>query len=420
MRFLIYCSPAFAFAIPTFPVMILLPALYAEKYSLSIASVGVAIFLGKLIDIISDPLMGWITDKGFMKRKSLILIGSIISGLALYLLFVPIINPNFFYLLVCISILYTGWTVFQIPYLSFGYDLVSDYDKRTQLSALREFFILLALSASVAIPFFYNSDLTSEEIIAFLAIISGFISLLLFCIFLKEPNKKTLNKKIRFLTLSKNFVFLRFISVWFINSLANVFPMILFVFYLTYIIGDTGDTKEKILFYYFLCAIIGMPIWVFLGKFVEKQKVWLISLLLSSFFFVFIFVLNEGDVNYFIIIACLTGLCLGADLALPPSMLSDLSDYHKKKFGEDISGFLFSLLTLITKVTFALASIISFTILDQLGLQNVNGATDKSKLAIIILYAGAPILLKIIASYFLNSYSITRESLKKIQKNFVT
>ena len=90
MRFLIYCSPAFAFAIPTFPVMILLPALYAEKYSLSIASVGVAIFLGKLIDIISDPLMGWITDKGFMKRKSLILIGSIISGLALYLLFVPI------------------------------------------------------------------------------------------------------------------------------------------------------------------------------------------------------------------------------------------------------------------------------------------------------------------------------------------
>ena len=101
-------------------------------------------------------------------------------------------------------------------------------------------------------------------------------------------------------------------------------------------------------------------------------------------------------------------------------MLSDLSDYHKKKFGEDISGFLFSLLTLITKVTFALASIISFTILDQLGLQNVNGATDKSKLAIIILYAGAPILLKIIAGYFLNSYSITRESLKKIQKNFVT
>ncbi|MBK93888.1 MAG: hypothetical protein CMP33_06820 [Rickettsiales bacterium] len=420
MRFLIYCSPAFAFAIPTFPVMILLPALYAEKYSLSIASVGVAIFLGKLVDIISDPLMGWITDKGFMKRKSLILIGSIISGLALYLLFVPIINPNFFYLLVCISILYSGWTIFQVPYLSFGYDLVSDYEKRTQLSALREFFILLALSASVAIPFFYNSNLTSEEIIAFLAIISGFISLLLFCIFLKEPKKKTPNKKIRFLTLSKNFVFLRFIAVWFINSLANVFPMILFVFYLTYIIGDSGDTKEKILFYYFLSAIIGMPIWVFLGKFLEKQKVWLISLLLSSFFFVFIFVLNEGDVNYFIIIACLTGICLGADLALPPSMLSDLSDYHKKKFDEDISGFLFSLLTLITKVAFALASIISFTILDQLGLQNINGATDKSKLAIIILYAGVPILLKIIASYFLNSYSITRESLKKIQKNFVT
>ena len=131
MKILIYCLPAFTFAIPTFPVMILLPALYAEKYSLSIVSIGIAIFFGKILDIMSDPLMGWITDKGFLKRKIWIVVGGILSGLSLYSLFIPLINPNFFYLLICISCLYIGWTMFQVPYLSFGYDLVTEYEERT-------------------------------------------------------------------------------------------------------------------------------------------------------------------------------------------------------------------------------------------------------------------------------------------------
>ena len=123
---------------------------------------------------------------------------------------------------------------------------------------------------------------------------------------------------------------------------------------------------------------------------------------------------------FFLIIACLTGLCLGGDLALPPSMLSDLNDYHKRKFKEDVSGLLFSTLTLISKLAFAIASVTSFTVLDRLGLQSDNGATENSKQAIIVLYAGVPIFLKVVASYFLNSYSITRDTVKKMQKNFIT
>ncbi len=420
MKVLIYCSPAFAFAIPTFPVMILLPTLYLENYSMSIASIGIAIFFAKIFDVLSDPLMGWIIDKGFVQRKLWIVIGGIISGLSLYCLFLPLIIPNFFYLLICMSMLYIGWTIFQVPYLSFGYDLVSDYEERTKLSAIREFLVLLALSSSVALPFLFDSSFTLEEMITFLALITGFFSLVLFCLLLKEPSRKIFKEKVKFVTISKNLVFLRFIFVWFINSLANVFPMILFVFYLTYVIGGNEDSREKILLYYFLSAILGMPIWVFMGKFIDKKKVWLSSLLLSAFFFIFIFFLNEGDVMFFLIIACLTGLCLGGDLALPPSMLSDLNDYHKRKFKEDVSGLLFSTLTLISKLAFAIASVTSFTVLDRLGLQSDNGATENSKQAIIVLYAGVPIFLKVVASYFLNSYSITRDTVKKMQKNFIT
>ena len=144
-----YCLPAFAFAIPTFPVMILLPALYVEKYDISIAVIGIVIFLAKIIDIISDPIMGWICDKSFFNRKLLMFFGAIISGTSIYFLFFPFIIPDPLYLGIMITCLYTGWTIFQVPYLSFGYDLKSDYQKRTRLSGTREIFILLGLSTSV-------------------------------------------------------------------------------------------------------------------------------------------------------------------------------------------------------------------------------------------------------------------------------
>ena len=67
MKILFYSLPAFAFAIPTFPVMVFLPALYSEEFGLDIAKIGLTLFFAKIIDIISDPLMGWINDNQLEK-----------------------------------------------------------------------------------------------------------------------------------------------------------------------------------------------------------------------------------------------------------------------------------------------------------------------------------------------------------------
>ena len=49
--------------------MILLPAIYVENYSLSLSQIGIVLFLAKIIDVISDPLMGWVNDKNVFSRK---------------------------------------------------------------------------------------------------------------------------------------------------------------------------------------------------------------------------------------------------------------------------------------------------------------------------------------------------------------
>ena len=419
MKYFFYSLPAFAFAIPTFPVMVFLPALYSEVYGLDIATIGIILFAAILIDITTDPLMGWVNDKNFFSRKIWLIIGGLLSGIALYKLFKVNEIPGNNHLLLWIIVLYTGWTIFQIPYLSIGYNLEGNYHKRTRLSASREFFVLLGLFSSLLLPIILNLD--NVELVSKLvdlAIISGFLGLLFFTICIKDErsDKQKIFSGINFKNIYKNNKISRLIFVWFLNTLANVFPMVLFVFYVSYILGGDDHDRQITLFYYFLFAVLGVPFWTLLSKKTNKVLAWRISLTISALIFLFVVFLDKGDLNLFIIISCLTGLCLGADLLLPMSIQADLIDHHRMKFNEDMSGVMFSILTFLNKLSFALASIFIFGVLGLLNFDANETVSGDSKIFIILSYAIIPVILKIVSAFLLKNFTFGESELKKVQK----
>ena len=397
----------------------MLPAFFAEVHNFDIAIIGTYIFLAKIIDIASDPIVGWINDKKILNRKVLIILGSVLCSIGLYKLFIQKQIDYDAYLLVWISVLYLGWTLFQIPYLSIGYDLEKDYFLRTKLSANRELFILFGLFFSLGFPMFFNfSNAELLSLIVYIAIFSGFIGVLV--MLNKIPDNRKTNKDVElksvFKNLKNNNLLVRLMFAWFINSLANVFPMILFSFYVSYVLGGNDSDRQVVLFYYFLFAILGVPFWTYLSKRFGKKRTWVTSLILSAFFFIFVLFLSKGDIHFFIIISCITGFCLGADLIIPPSIQADLSDVHLNKFKEDISGILFSLITFFNKLSFALASLFVFSILSYLNFEANEEINPETKIFIICSYALTPILLKCLSSFILMSFRITEMDLKKIQK----
>ena len=418
-RNIFYSLPAFSFAIPTFPVMIMLPAFFAEVHNFDIAIIGTYIFLAKIIDIASDPIVGWINDKKILNRKVLIILGSVLCSIGLYKLFIQKQIDYDAYLLVWISVLYLGWTLFQIPYLSIGYDLEKDYFLRTKISANRELFILFGLFFSLGFPMFFNfSNAELLSLIVYIAIFSGFVGVIV--MLNKIPDNRKTNKDVElksvFKNLKNNNLLVRLMFAWFINSLANVFPMILFSFYVSYVLGGNDSDRQVVLFYYFLFAILGVPFWTYVSKRFGKKRTWVTSLILSAFFFIFVLFLSKGDIHFFIIISCITGFCLGADLIIPPSIQADLSDVHLNKFKEDISGILFSLITFFNKLSFAVASLFVFSILSYLNFEANEEINPETKIFIICSYALTPILLKCLSSFILMSFRITEMDLKKIQK----
>ncbi len=400
--------------------MIMLPAFFAEVHGFEISVIGIIIFLSKLIDIITDPLVGWLNDKNFFPRKAYLLIGGILSGLALTQLFLKQDIDQEIFLFVWLSILYLGWTMFQIPYLSIGYDLEKNYFLRTKLSATREFFILLGLFCSLGIPMFFSiSNEKLLENIVFIATLFGLMGLILFCSLIPE-NKRTNEKKIKFKkvikNLKKNIYFSKIFLVLVVNNLANVFPMVLFAFFITYVLGGDDSNRQTTLFFYFLFAIVGVPFWTIISKKYGKKEVWSLSLFMSAMFFLLVFFLEDGNFVFFIIISCITGFCLGADLIIPPSIQADITDLHRSKFGEDISGVLFSIITFLNKFAFAVVSIFVFGIMGVLDFDTDGEINTNVRLFIIISYALAPILLKLLAAYLLVNFKLKENELQKIQK----
>ena len=400
--------------------MIMLPAFFAEVHGFEISVIGIIIFLSKLIDIITDPLVGWLNDKNFFPRKAYLLIGGILSGLALTQLFLKQDIDQEIFLFVWLSILYLGWTMFQIPYLSIGYDLEKNYFLRTKLSATREFFILLGLFCSLGIPMFFSiSNEKLLENIVFIATVFGLMGLILFCSLIPE-NKRTNEKKIKFKkvikNLKKNIYFSKIFLVLVVNNLANVFPMVLFAFFITYVLGGDDSNRQTTLFFYFLFAIMGVPFWTIISKKYGKKEVWSLSLFISAMFFLLVFFLEDGNFVFFIIISCITGFCLGADLIIPPSIQADITDWHRSKFGEDISGVLFSIITFLNKFAFAVVSIFVFGIMGVLDFDTDGEINTNVRLFIIISYALAPILLKLLAAYLLVNFKLKENELQKIQK----
>ena len=121
--------------------------------------------------------------------------------------------------------------------------------------------------------------------------------------------------------------------------------------------------------------------------------------------FSFVPFLEENDFIYFLIICIITGMSLGADMALPSSIQADVAQ-ESKKINNDISGILFGFWAMITKFSLALAVAVSFITLEftSFDTQNIN---ENSIIAIIILYSIAPIFLKLISIIFLSKYKLT-------------
>ena len=408
------------------PLYVYLPAFYAEEIGLGLTTVGLVLFAARLLDTITDPVIGELGDRTrtrFGRRRPWMVAACPVLIIASLMLFIPGDGVGPVYLFLWTSLAYLAWTMMILPFTALGAELSGDYHERSRIAGAREGFVVIGIIFAAAFPIMLGLDAESQrgEILAVLgwsmAVLTP-LTLLALLLLTKEPRTAEsaplpLMEGLRI--ARQNGPFLRLIAAYMLNGIANGLPATLFFLF----VGDVlqgGGASGPLLLLYFIAGIIGIPIWLRISKAIGKHRAWAAAMLWASAMFVWAPFLGEGDLLLFTLVCALSGLSLGADMALPASIQADVVDLDSETSGQQRTGLFFALWSMATKLSLALAIGIAFPVLDLIGYEAGGDNEPSALLGLAMLYGLLPVLIKLAATALVWRFPIDQSEQKERQE----
>jgi glycoside/pentoside/hexuronide:cation symporter, GPH family len=398
------------------PLFVLLPAFYSERFGMALALIGAILFGTRLLDAIADPLIGTAIDHGGSARyRQWIWFSLAPLALGFSALFYPPVSGGALlgvWLALASMLTYLSYSCASIAYQAWGAGLGHSDRERAGVTGVRESFGLIgvvlasALLTPSGVPllvagFWALSAIAAISLVRAPAATSGQLPL---------ARTSGLTLRATWASVSGNPTFRWLLAAFVINGIATAIPATLVLFF----VGDVLDAESRIplfLVSYFLAGALGMPGWVALAGRVGLRNAWLIGMGLAVIAFVWALGLGPGDVAAFWVICVLTGLALGADLAMPPALLAQAIAAHPASIGRE--GAYFGLWSLATKLNLAIAAGLALPLLGWLGY--VPGQSGEAPLALSLAYAALPSLLKLAAGAVLLSAPSASPSVSSIR-----
>jgi Na+/melibiose symporter-like transporter len=422
------------------PMFIFILPFYADDLGLGLSIVGIIFFLGRFTDILTDPVMGVLIDKfrsKWGKHKLWVFLSAPVFMVATYLIFLPMTyQPTGLYFFGSLFLIYSAFTLSSITQLSWASFLAPDYDDRTKLLTLRELMALLGMFSVIAIPAFVeiNDPSLQAKVNAIGIFILLVIPLITFNALKNVPDlvqstsEETLTNPFKdFKGLFKNKMLNKIVIAAVLIAFCMSLNGALYLIWMEVVI-ELPEYSSRLMLAYYIVSVLGLTLWRYLGIKTSKHFAAGISCIYA------IVVLTFGFIGYWFIkdladlpklfavgsFIVLYGFAFSGPLPLINAIVADISDKLNLDVGENISGTVFSYLTTLTKVGFALAAVIPYLVLEMLwgfdisiGIENSNS----SKMAIFYIYTFVPIISYSIAAYLLFSHSLSREEHARIKAN---
>lgn len=402
-----YSLLALPLAFAGLPLYIHAPDFYTRELGISIGLIGAILLAIRLFDAIQDPIIGYISDKNAKGRAAIIATGTALLGLGMTAVFYGpqfTINPALWFAASMI-LATTGFSIVTINLNMIGGFWSSDPKQRTRISAWREAFALLGLLIASILPATLQSFYSPEQAFQILCWVFGAIMTVSIALFLHFMRDQSANQALTKTTTKKGLSFWPILSgpdrgfflACFLTHLAAAIPGVMVLFFIRDYLGADA-LSGLFLLLYFLSGALLIGLWTKLAARIGKERAWLASMLLAIATFIWAFFLQPGDIIAYGVICVLSGTALGADLALPPSILADRINRQNT---ESEATQYYALLAFIPKTAIAIASGASFLILDQLGFIAGTQNSPQTLQGLITLYALIPCIIKLGAAFYL-------------------
>ena len=436
-KLLAYAAPAFALAVVGIPVYVYIPKFYTDVIGVNISIMGVLISGVRIFDAVTDPLLGFLSDRTrtrFGRRRPYIFSASVFLAVSILMLFNPPAAPpvsETYWFAFWIFFLFLFWTTVAIPYESLGPEITFDYHERSTLFGFRDGALLVGTLFAASSPVFISwtlglsGDAAGERDKFFW--ISAFYAPLIvifcgWCVFnIHERPQARKAKKFTFIDgfrlVGYNHAFLILLISYTISALGSNLPATLILFYVQYVL--LSSRADLFLLIYFATGVLFLPAWIRLSAHLGKKTTWIVSMGVNTGAFVGVFFLGPQHVWIYAVLVFLSGIGLGATLAIPSAMQADVIDYDELCSGERREGHYVGLWAVSKKLAAALGVGVALYVLGASGYRPNELQPQKVVLTLKVLYALVPSLCNIVAILIALAYPIDQETHEKIKQAIV-
>ena len=434
---LAYAAPAFALAVVGIPVYVYIPKFYSDVVGINITILGYLLFSVRLFDAVTDPAIGYISDRTqtrFGRRRPYIAAGSILVAIAMFLLFNPPKASASFETVwfgISIYLLFLFWTAVVVPYESLGPEITFDYNERTSLFGMRDGFLIAGTLAAASSPAIVQwligleADADGERTKFFwIAVIYAplLIGTCWWCVLsIRERQTATENqgkglwRGLRQVAHNRPFVIL--LVAYTVSAIGNNLPATLILFYVEYVLQS--QLADFFLMLYFVTGIIFLPAWILISRRTGKKAAWLASMAINTGAFVGVFFLGPGDAAIYGVLVFLSGIGFGATLAIPSAIQADVIDYDELLTGERREGQYIGLWSISKKFAAAVGIGTGLAMLGMAGYTPNAEQPAAVQMTLRVLYALVPSLCNVVAIIIACAYPISGRMHAEIRKAIV-
>jgi Na+/melibiose symporter-like transporter len=423
----IYGSVSLPLAIMSYPLGVWIPRLYSTEMGLTLEVIGFVIFLAAIFDAISDPLMGFFSDRTrtrWGRRKPWIFVGVPLYAAAIWMLLNPTEGVTVYYLAAFYIALRGTTTIFGLPYTAWGMELSSNYHTRTLIQSAREKFVMIGLMTASAIVLaseeIWNDNSASFVLSNFSWVIVTLLPFTAALVLWKVPevpefNPPKISIKESMGKMFKNKLFSRLLVIELLIAGGENFRNTLSLFFVQDYIGAG---RVGILYViYFGVGLAAIPVWDWIARKYGKHQSLAGAMIFVGIISISVFMLEHGQITEFYVLFALKGFCFGAFAYLPRAMLADVVDLDTLRSGSARPASYYSILGFMTKCAASFGGL-SLPVLGYLGYVTtrgaVNGPTELMWLG--ILYAIVPTALFVVALYLSVTWPLTAKVHAKVQR----
>jgi GPH family glycoside/pentoside/hexuronide:cation symporter len=421
---LAYGVPNLAGAAMLVPILIHMPKFYADVVVVPMGYLAIAIAVARAIDALSDPFIGWLSDRTHSRwgrRRPYIAVGAPLCALAFVALFTPpavLSQPQaalwFGVSFILFSIFHT---LYALPHYALGPELTFDYHERSQLFGVREGFTILGTIGAAVAPGILIGTFHLSERRAFstLGVVMGVLLVVLYAVLVlvvrerpdfvardSNPFVPGVRRALR------NRPFRILLSTYVVGSIAGAIPGTLMPFYNSYVIRPENEARWLAIFLatYFASGFLCLPIWVLLARRFGKRATWLASFVMGITGGGAMFFLGQGDTIPLLLLIAWAGSSFGAGLFLGPAMQADVIDYDELHTGKRREAQYSAFWAMLPKFVAIPSAAIPIAILGSIGYVPNAVQTPQVVLAIKAIFALTPACFSTLAFFIAWRFAI--------------